>query len=153
MALNVSQLKNQIQVVFDQKLESIPQIASKIAIAYQSYAMAAQAPPGSPVILRGSEYRLFEQGLVTLMKNRLPAPAAAQALGSAIATFWLFPPVLTAAGGVVTAVVPIAAIAKMMKTKVTDSSNAAASLAQSLDMVTRTVFVVNPFPVPPGVLF
>jgi len=153
MALNVSQLKNQIQGVFDQKLKSVPQIASKIARAYQVYATAAQAPPGTPVILKGSESRLFEVALTQLMQGRLPAPAAAQSLGNAIVAFWLLPPVLTGAGGVVTAVIPAAAIAKMIGTKVDDSSGAAASLAQALDTMTKTVFVTNPPPLAPGPLF
>lgn len=153
MALNMGQLKNQIQSVFDQRLESIPQIASKIAKAYQSYAMAAQGPPGSPVILKGSESRLFETALTSLMQGRLPAPQAAQALGNAIASFWLIPPVQTGAGGVCTAVVPQAAVAKMMATKVSNSSQAALSLAQSLDLMTRTVIVTNPPPIAPGPLF
>lgn len=153
MALNVGQLTNQIQNVFDQKLESIPQIASKIARAYQAYAMAAQAPPGAPVILKGSESRLFELALTNLMQGRFPAPQAAQALGNAISTFWLVPPVMTSAGGVATAVIPAAAVAKMMSTNVKASSQAAQSLAQSLDLMTKTVFVVNPYPLPPGPLF
>jgi hypothetical protein len=153
MALNVSQLKNQIQGVFDQKLQQIPQIASKIARAYQVYATAAQAPPGAPVILKGSESRLFEVALTQLMQGRLPAPAAAQALGNAITAFWLLPPVLTGAGGVVTTIIPAAAIAKMIGTKVDDSSAAASSLAQALDTMTKTVFVTNPYPIPPGLLF
>ena len=153
MALNMGQLRSQIQSVFDQKLESIPQIASKIARAYQAYATAAQAPPGAPVILKGSESRLFETALTSLMQGRLPAPQAAQALGNAIAAFWLLPPVQTGAGGVCTAVVPQAAVAKMMATKVSASSQAALSLAQSLDLMTRTVIVTNPPPLPPGPLF
>jgi len=153
MALNMGQLRSQIQNVFDQRLESIPQIASRIAKAYQAYATAAQAPPGSPVILKGTEYMLFEQALSNLMRSRLPAPQAAQALGNAITSFWMVPPVATSFGGVVTAVVPQAAVAKMASTKVSASSQAALSLAQSLDLITRTVVVTNPPPTPPGVLF
>lgn len=153
MALNVGQLRGQIQLVFDQRLSSIPQIASRIARAYQVYATAAQAPPGVPVILKGSESRLMENALIRLMQGRLPKPQAAQALASAVQSFWMMPPVLTTAGGTVTAVVSAAAIAKLQNTKVTTSSQAALSLAQSLDMITRTVFVVNPSPLPPGPLF
>lgn len=153
MALNSAQLKNQIQSVFDQRLKDIPQIASKIARAYQSYATAAQAPPGTPVILKGSESRAFEAALIQLMQNKLPAPAAAQALANAVMAFWLLPPVTTGSGGIVTAVLPVAAIAKMAGTNVSDSSSAALSLAQSLDIMTRTVFVTNPPPLAPGVLF
>jgi len=153
MALNVAQLRSQIQSVFDQRLESIPQISSKIARAYQAYATAAQAPPGAPVILKGAESRLFELALTNLMQGRMPAPQAAQALGNAISAFWLTPPVTTSAGGVATAVIPTVAVAKMMSTNVKESSQAATSLAQSLDLMTKTVFVVNPYPLPPGPLF
>ena len=153
MALNVGQLRSQIQNVFDQRLESIAQIASKIARAYQAYATAAQAPPGSPVVLKGSESRLLEVALSNLMRGRLPAPQAAQALGNAVSAFWLLPPVTTGSGGVVTAVVPQAAVAKLAATKVSASSQAALSLAQALDLITRTVFVTNPPPIAPGPLF
>jgi hypothetical protein len=153
MALNIGQLTNQIQRVFDQQLDSIPRIASQIAQAYQAYALTAQAPPGAPVILKGSEYRLFEISLRNLMQGQLPAPQAAQGLGQAISGFWLTPPVTTGAGGVCTAIVPAAAISKMAATNVKASGQAAQSLASSLDLMTRTVFVTNPSPIPPGPLF
>jgi hypothetical protein len=153
MALNMGQLRSQIQNVFDQRLKDIPQISSKISRAYQSYATAAQAPPGVPVILKGTECLLFEQALTALMQGRFPAPQAAQALGNAIVSFWMVPPVVTGAGGVVTTVVPQAAVAKMVTTKVSASSQAALSLAQALDQLTKTVFVTNPYPIAPGVLF
>jgi len=153
MALNVGQLTNQIQRVFDQRLESTSQIASQIARAYQSYASLAQAPPAAPMLLKGSEYRLFEVGLRNLMDARFPAAQAAQALGQAISAFWLLPPVLTGAGGVCTAIAPAAAISKMAATNVKASAQAAQSLASSLDLMTRTVFMTNPSPIPPGPLF
>lgn len=153
MALNVSQLKAQIQNVFSQQLKDVSQIASKISRAYQAYAAAAQAPPGTPVILKGSESRMLELALNQIMQARLPAPAAAQALGAAIVAFWMAPPVVTAAGGVVTLVLPAPGIAKMMATNASDVSSAALSLAQSLDTITRTVFVTNQPPIAPGVLF
>ena len=153
MALNVASLTNQIQMVFDQRIEDIGRVASRIAQAYQAYAQTAQAPPGSPVILKGGEYRLFEFELRNLMRSRLPAPSAAQAVGRAIQAFWLSPPVQTSAGGIATAIVPAAGIAKMAATRVGASGQAAQSLASSLDAMTRTVFVTNPYPLPPGPLF
>lgn len=153
MALNVALLTNQIQSVFNKQLEDIGQIASQIAQAYQSYAQTAQAPPGAPVVLKGSEYRLFEVELRNLMQGQLPAPQAAQSIGRAIQAFWLAPPVQTGAGGVCTAIVPAAGIAKMASTNVKESSQAAQSLASALDTMTRTVFVTNPTPLPPGPLF
>lgn len=153
MALNVGQLTNQIQSVFDRHLESTVEIASQIARAYQSYAALAQAPPGVPVILRGTEYRLFEVALRGLMDGQLPAPQAAQALGQAISGFWLAPPVTTGAGGACTSIVPAAAISKMASTNVKAAGQAAQSLASSLDLMTRTVIVTSPTPIPPGPLF
>ena len=153
MALNPGQLKNQIQGVFDQRLGSIQKIASRIARAYQSYAAAAQAPPGAPVVLKGTESRLLEEALINLMQARLPAPAAAQAIGVAVTSFWMLPPVLTSIGGVATTIVPAAGVAKLISTNVNNSSDAAQSLANSLDLMTRTVFVVNIPPVPPGLIF
>ena len=153
MALNVAQLTNSIQGVFDKKLEDVGRVASEISQAYQSYAQLAQAPPGAPVILKGTEFRLFEVSLRNLMSGRLPPPAAANAIGQAITAFWLTPPVQTGSGGACTAIVPAAAISKMAATNVTNSSLAAQSLASSLDLMTRTVFVVNPAPLPPGPLF
>ena len=153
MALNVGSLTNQIQNVFDQRLEDIGQVASRIAQAYQTYAQTAQAPPGAPVILKGSEYRLFEIELRNLMKGQYPAPQAAQSIGKAIQSFWLAPPVQTGAGGVVTLVVPAAGIAKMAATNVKASGQAAQSLASALDMITKTVFVTNPYPIAPGPIF
>ena len=153
MALNIGLLTNQIQSVFDKQIEEIPRIASEIAQAYQKYAGFAQAPPGAPVVLKGSEFRLFEIALRNLMQGQLPPPQAAQGLGQAITGFWLTPPVTTGAGGVCTAIVPAAAISKMAGTNVKASGQAAQSLASSLDLMTRTVFVTSPFPIPPGPLF
>ena len=153
MALNVAMLRGQIQRVFDDQLESTGEIASRIAQACQAYAQMAQAPPGAPVILKGSEKRAFENALRTLMDGRLQAPQAAQGLGNAIAAFWLVPPVQTGAGGVVTAVIPQAAVGKISSTSVDSANQAAASLANALDLMTKTVFVTNPPPVPPGTLF
>ena len=153
MALNVAQLTNQIQKIFDEQIESKARIAGRIAQAYQAYSQLAQAPPGVPVILKGTEFRLFEIALRNLMEGQLPAPAAAGGIGQAITGFWLLPPVLTGAGGVCTAIIPAAAISKMAATKVKASNQAAQSLASALDLMTKTVFVTNPYPIPPGPIF
>jgi len=153
MALNVASLTNQLQRIFGEQLETPREIASRIAQAYLLYAQAAQAPPGVPVILKGSEGRAFETALRTLLEGRFPPPQAANAIGNAISAFWLAPPVQTGAGGVVTAIIPQAAIGKMISTNVNDASLAARSLASALDLMTKTVFVTNPSPLPPGPLF
>jgi hypothetical protein len=153
MALNVAQLRGQIQRVFDEQLADKARVAHRIAQVYQQYAVAAQAPPGAPVVLKGSESRMFESSLRTLMQGEFPPAQAAQAIATAISGFWLSPPVMTGVGGVCTAIVPGAAIGKMSATRVDDSGQAAASLAMALDMMTKTIFVINPFPLPPGPLF
>jgi len=151
--LVIGTLTSGIQRVFDQQLSDISDIARQIAKAYQSYAATAQAPPGVPVILRGTESRLFEQALFNLMKGQLPKPQAANAIGNAISGFWMTPPVQTGAGGVVTAVIPQAGLGRLIGVNVKDSSNAASTLAQALDAMTKTVFVTNPTPLPPGPIF
>ena len=153
MALNVGLLRSKIQSVFNQQLESKAQVAQKIAQAYQTYAQTAQAPPAAPVILKNSEFRLFETSLRSLMVCEFPPGQAAQAIANAIGGFWLIPPVMTGVGGVCTTINPGAAISKMSSTNVGDSGQAAASLASALDLMTKTVFVVNPYPLPPGPLF
>lgn len=152
MPLNVGQLTNDIRGVFEAQLDSSRDIASRIARAYESYARLAQAPPGVPVVLKGSEVSLLERGLLQVMEQRLLAPAAAQTVGAAVVSFWLTPPV-AAGPGVVTAVIPQSGIAKMLGTNVSTAAQAAQSLASSLDLITRTVFVTAPPPAPSGVLF
>lgn len=153
MALNVAQLRNQIQAVFNQRLPDSFSIASRISRAYYIYAVAAQAPPGSPVVLKGSEPRMMEVELLRIMNSRLQGTQAAQALGRAVTAFWLTPPVMTAAGGAVTAIVVSPAVAKLSYSDSRDSMEAAMQLSQSLDMMTRTVFVTSPPPLASGVLF
>jgi len=153
MALNVSTLRSRIQRVFEDNLPDKAQIARRIARAYQEYARAAQAPPGVPVVLKGTEVRVLENGILTFLNARMPAPQAAQIIGSAITAFWLLPPVQTGAGGVVTAIVTQAGVAKLISTRVKTVPAAALALSSSLDLMTRTVFVVNPPPVSPGFIF
>lgn len=154
MALNVQMLRGQIQAVFDQRLESKARIAQRIANAYQQYAVLAQAPPGAPVILGGSgRSRFIENALRSLMDRQFPSGQAAQAIANGIRSFWLTPPVTTGAGGVCTSIIPEAAIGSMASTRVDSAGGAAMSLARSLDTMTKTVFVTNPTPLPPGFLF
>lgn len=154
MALNPQMLTRQIQAVFDQRLEENAKIAQRIANAYQQYAVLAQAPPAAPVILGGAgRSRFLENALRALMERQFPAGQAAQVIANGIRGFWLTPPVTTGIGGVCTAIAPGAAVGKMSATRVDSAGGAAASLARSLDMMTKTVFVTNPSPIPPGFLF
>ena len=144
-----------LRKIFALQLEDIGEISSRIASAYQSYATGAQGPMGEPVVLQRTEYRIFQRALADLMRGRSPAPKAAIALGRAIMSFWLAPPVKTATGGLCASIVTAGAVARMRAINVKRSDQAATSLANALHMMTSTVFVAyppSPIPRPPGFL-
>ena len=145
----VGALKQNIIRIFDERLEDSNKVASRIANAYQSYCQSAQGPLGDPVILKGVEFKGFEQNLARLMSGPTPAPAAAGLIVQAITTFWLAPPVLTSTGGLCVSIVPAAAQAKMVSSRADTPAKAAGNLADSLHLMTSTVFVTYPTPVPP----
>ena len=145
----VQGLKTSISQIFDEKIESVDRIASRISSAYQSYAQGAQGPLGDPTILKGVENRGFESALLQLMKSQAPAPVASGLLVQAITAFWLAPPVLTSTGGLCVSIVPAGAQAKMVSSRADNANAAAANLANSLHLMTNTVFVTYPTPVPP----
>lgn len=153
MALNPAKLKSQIQNVFSKRSDDINQIASSIAREYYAYAVAAQAPPGSPVVLTGRESKGLENSLVNIMSKRLPGPLAAQAVCLAISQFWIAPPVTTLSGGLVTLALPTPGMNILLSVNAKDFSQSALYLSQSFDIITRSVFVTNPYPLPPGTLF
>lgn len=153
MPLQLPALRARLDKVFNEQLESQQKIAQKIAQAYQEYAQAAIAPPGATLVFKGSEAKLVELALLTVMKGRLLPPDAAQLVGNAVMAFWLVPPVLTSAGGAVTLVVPTAGVARLQAVKANTISQAALALAQAFDLMTRTVFVTNTPPVPSGPIF
>ena len=152
MALNLASLRVQIQRVFDARLSDVAQIARRLADAYENYARAAQAPTGAPVTLKGFEKRVFATALESVLRSHSSAPQAAQAIGNAMTAFWLTPPVQFGTG-LVTAILPQAAIGKMLSTKVDSASGAAEAFAGSLDLLTKTVFVTSPTPAPSGPIF
>jgi hypothetical protein len=152
MPLVVNTLTSSIQSVFDKKLENINQIAAEIANAYQLYAAQALGAIGDPVILTGVESVKLKNALASLMSGRMPAPSAANVISTAVMAFWLAPPVHTGGGGTCVSIIPQAAVSKMVATNVNASSQAAASLAQAFHLMTKTVFVVYPSPLPPGFL-
>ena len=145
----VEALKQNIIQIFGERLEDPSLVASRLAVAYQSYAQAAQGPLGDPVIFKGVESRGLESNLARMMSSQAPAPAAAGLLVQAITTFWLAPPVLTSTGGLCVSIVPAAAQAKMVSSRADTPAKAAGNLADSLHLMTSTVFVTYPTPVPP----
>jgi hypothetical protein len=148
----VGTLKQSVIRIFDERIEDSNKVASRIANAYQSYCQAASGPLGDPVILKGVEFMGFEQNLARLMSGQAPSPLAASLISQALTSFWLAPPVLTSGGGVCASIVPAAAQAKMVSSKADTPAKAAGSLADSLHLMTSTVFVVYPYPIPPGLL-
>lgn len=153
MALNVAALASGIRRVFEAQEDDVAQIARKVAKAYFDYAKLAQAPPGTPVVLKGNELPVLSQALLPVMRGQFPAPQAAQAIGNAVVAFWMAPPVMTAAGGAVTVVVPQGGMAKMASVRTQSVQQAAVFMAQAMDMITRTAFVTHSPPLPSGPLF
>lgn len=145
-------LRQSVIRIFDERLEDANKVASRIANAYQSYCQSAMGPIGDPVILKGMEFAGFEQGLARLMNGQAPSPQAAGLITQALTAFWLLPPVLTSGGGVCASIVPAAAAGKMKSAKADTPAKAAGNLADSLHLMTSTVFVVYPPPIPPGFL-
>ena len=151
--LNAAALLNGILGVFDKKLPNIADVAQQISEQYRKYASIAQGSTlMDPVVLLGAEQLKLQQALVNLMQARLPAAAAANMVGTAIVQFWTAPPVLTVGAGTCTVVIPAGGISIMMGTKVSTSAQAAQSLANALDAMTRTTTIIYPYPIVPGVL-
>lgn len=148
----VQSLRQQILRIFDERLEDPNRVAARIANAYQAYASGAQGPLGDPVILKGIESKGFEANLASLMRGQSPAPQAASLVVQAVTAFWLLPPVQTSTGGVCVSIVPAAAQAKLVSSRADTPAKAAGNLADSLHLMTSTVFVTYPPPRPPGLL-
>lgn len=148
----VQALKQSVIRIFDERLEDPNKVASRIANAYQSYCQGAQGPLGDPVILKGVEFAGFEANLARLFSSQAPSPLASNLITQALTAFWLAPPVTTSTGGVCASIVPAAAAAKMRATRADTPAKAAGTLAESLHLMTGTVFVIYPPPRPPGFL-
>lgn len=151
--LDSSALFRGIQSVFDKKIENIAEAAQLLADEYKKYATRAQGSSlQDPVVLLGKEQAKLQQAFLRVMQARLPMAAAATSIGLAVAQFWTAPPVLTAGGGTCKVVIPGGGVSIMLNTNAATSTQAAQSLASSLDVITRTCTVIYPSPVPPGVL-
>lgn len=148
----VQALEQEVIKIFNEQIEDVQKVASRIATAYQTYSQGAQGPLGDPVVLKGVEFKGFESSLAALMKGQAPPPQAAGQIVQAITAFWLAPPVATGTGGVCVSIIPAAAMAKMVSSRADTPAKAAGNLANSLHLMTSTVFVVYPPPRPPGLL-
>ena len=152
MPLIQDMLISRIQLVFQAKSEDAERVAGDIAQAYFDYTKIALGPSGSPLIFKGTETLMLRRMLSNIMRSRLQNPMAAQMIGNAVISYWLTPPVTTATGGVVTAIVPSLGVAKLQSTHARTVSEAARSFASALHLMTSTVFIVEPVPLAPGTL-
>jgi hypothetical protein len=152
MPLNVGFLKENIARTFRQQLKNTGQIATEISNSYEQYTRVALGPNGDPILIKGSEKLAIKQAVENILKNRLLMPLAANILGLAVLRYWMLPPVMTGSGGTVTLVITPPGVSKLMATHVDNVDSAAQALAQSLHLITKTVFFVYPAPIPPGLI-
>jgi hypothetical protein len=139
--LSAGNLSNDLQAIFESRIENPDEIAGKISQAYANYARQAQGPNAEPVVLVGVEHFKMRGPITALIRTHMAASAAASTIAQAITSFWLIPPIVTSVGGTCVSIVPAAGINKMMSTNASSTGEAAQSLAMALDSMTRTVMV------------
>ena len=152
MALNKQSLRADIKALFDEQMKDASELGVRLSKAYFDYASQAQGGIGDPVPLRGSEWMRLRSLLTALVRSRPPAARAARMIAEGVTAFWLSPPVISSGGGVCTSIVTAPGVATMQSTRANSSAKAAASLANALHMMTKTVLLVYPNPTPPGFL-
>lgn len=136
-----------IKQVFDAALDDTQQIADRIALAYQNYAMPALGPAGAPGVFTGIEYKRISAQIAPLLKSHAPLSSLATALGLGVFQFWMAPPILFAPG-TVTAIITTPGEQLLSSAQALDTNTAASNLANALEAMTRTVIVT--YPIPPG---
>ncbi len=92
MPLLKNQLVDGIKNVFKQQIQDVNRVADELARAYGSYASSGMGPNGDPVILTGLEQTKLKTAFLSMMKARMPAPAAASTIAQGVLAFWLAPP-------------------------------------------------------------
>lgn len=153
MALVKTVLTEELKSIFSLNLENKDDIAQRVSSAYQNYCNAAQGPGGDPPLLTSQEHSTMKQLLSSQMKvvdSPGPGPMS-QAIVSGAVAFWLTPPVqFPAFGGAVTVVQGTAkALSDLQDVDADSPDEAANQLANILDALTKTVFVVYTLPPPP----
>lgn len=148
--LSVDTLTNDIQLIFNKKLNDINQIATELSVAYKNYTLLSQGALFEPFIFTGLEVYKLQSAFLSLMRGRYPAGLASSSVGFGLQQYWLAPPILTAGTGIVTAILIEAGISQMANVHVNTLDSAARSLAEALHNITKTVFITYPFPLPPG---
>ena len=147
--LNSKKLEQDIINIFKQQYQ-YNIVSVKVAQAYEDYARTGSGSQGDPIIFKGTEKLFLKQAMDLIYIGKILQPAAAQYIAQAITSFWLLPPLITGTGGVVSAILPIPGAIKFMAIQAKTVEEAGRGFANALDLMTKTVFFVYPFPVPPG---
>lgn len=150
MALIDSILRGRLSQLFGQRLNSIGDIAARIADSYQVYCSTATGSLSDPVVLLGAENLVLRTVLSRILSQRLPGAAAAQEIGSAVQRYWTVPPIKTAAGGICASILVGPGVGRLMSARAASTREAADNLSAALEMMTKTVIFSYPPPIPPG---
>lgn len=156
MALNKTQLRTDLEALFTAPTESYADAAEAWADAYAVYAANAKScsTPGAPASLAAAKATL-KAVLTTSFSTRTVASDTAGDMAAAFTAFWLVPPVPFSGTtpGVVTAVAGTAALqAALISTWAANLASqvsaaaAAESMAELLDIFTKTVLVTHVAP-------
>lgn len=154
MALIQPVLVGRLTQVLSQPGDNAAAKAQEWGAAYQTYAAPAQAGALLPVFT-GSEQPLFVAQILPVFSNpQSTSVQFANALASAVESFWFLPPVPFAGAGVgaVTGFlgkgILIAQLVQVLGNQYQQAAQPAQQIASALDVATRTVIVT--FAPPPG---
>lgn len=155
MALVLPVLSVELTRIFGQPGDNAAAKASEVASAYQTYATPAMAGVLLPTFT-GSEQPAFMGKLLPVFSNSNgTAVQFANALASAVETYWFLPPVPFAGPSVAGAVTGfpgkpglIAQLIGILSNQYDNAAQPAADIAGALDTATRTVIVT--FAPPPA---
>ena len=155
MALILPVLSGRLTSILGQPSDNAAAKANEWASAYQTYAAPAMAGVLLP-IFTGSEQSLFMSKILPVFNNpNSTAVQFANALASAVETFWFLPPVPFSGGPAVGAVTGfpgkaglIAQLIGILSNQYDNAAQPAADIAGALDTATRTVIVT--FAPPPA---
>lgn len=155
MALLQSVLAGRLTQIFSQPGDNAAAKASEVASAYQTYALSAMAGVLLPVFT-GTEMSMFLSKILPAFNNSNGTSVQfANALASAVETFWFLPPVpfaLLPVSGAVTSfpgkAVLVSQLIGILSNQYKQAVQPAQDIATALDTATRTVIVT--FAPPPG---
>lgn len=155
MALLQPVLAGRLTQIFSQPGDNAAVKASEFAAAYQTYALPAMAGVLLPVFT-GTEMSLFLSKIIPVFNNpKSTSVQFANALASAVETFWFIPPVpftLLPVAGAVTGFpgkpALVSQLVGILGNQYQQAVQPAQDIATALDTATRTVIVT--FAPPPG---